>query len=221
MQDSPKDRSTDASRRLQRAIVELERDAVPGLVGARIAAGDDPLAILEDCRDAMASVGARFQAGEYYLSELLISAELFKQATALLEPHLAAARPGTPRARIVLATMRGDIHDLGKNILATLLRAQRFEVHDLGVDVAPEALVAKVRELQPEFVGFSSLITSSFESTRRAIADLGESGLRRGRRILLGGGVTSPQLCEYLGADFQTLDAMAGVDYCLDAMRGA
>jgi methylmalonyl-CoA mutase cobalamin-binding domain/chain len=198
------------------AIVELDRDAVAGLVRAGLAAGEDPLEILAVCRQAMAEVGERFRQGDYYLSELLISAELFKQAAALLEPALAQGSGREPVARVVLATMRGDIHDLGKNIFATLLRAQAFEVHDLGVDVAPERLVAAVEEVQPTFVGFSSLITSSFESTRDAIARLEQKGLRTGRQILLGGGVTTPELKDYLRADFQTHDAVAGVAYCVD-----
>jgi methylmalonyl-CoA mutase cobalamin-binding domain/chain len=198
------------------AIVELGADAVPAIVARRLEAGDDPLEILEDCRRGMTLVGERFQEGEYFLSELIISAELFKQATALLDPHLAKVRGSESSGKVVLATMKGDIHDLGKNILTTLLRVHSFEVHDLGVDVDPSELVEKVREVEPNFVGFSSLITSSFASTKEAIEMLERAGLRDGLKIMLGGGVTTSELKDHLGADFQTLDATAGVAYCLE-----
>ncbi len=202
------------------AILELERDAIPGIVSKRLEAGESSLHILEDCRLGMKQVGERFQEGDYYLAELMIAAELFKGAVAQLEPHLTAVRSQGCAGKIVLATMRGDIHDLGKNLLVTLLRVQAFEVHDLGVNVEPEELVKKVREVEPDFIGFSSLVTSSFESTKQAIEMIEAAGLRGPRmKILVGGGVTSPELRNYLGADFQTVDAATGVDYCL-AMIG-
>ena len=203
---------------LTRAILELDRDAVPVLVREKLATGQDPSDILEECRKGMTIVGERFAQGEYFLSELIISAELFKQAVAELEPHLPSISEQTSKGKIVLATMRGDIHDLGKNLLVTLLRARGFEVHDLGVNVEPEKLVATVREIEPDIVGFSSLITASFESTKRAIDELDEMGLRGKLKLMIGGGVTTPQLRDHLGADFQTLDATAGVGYCLEAI---
>jgi len=202
------------------AIVELDADAVPAIVTRRLEAGEDALEILEDCRRGMIVVGERFREGEYFLSELIISAELFKKAVALLDPELAKARSSEITGKVVLATMKGDIHDLGKNILTTLLRVHAFEVHDLGVDVEPREVIEKVREVEPDFVGFSSLITSSYASTKQAVEMLEAEGLRDGLQILLGGGVTTADLKEYVGADFQTLDAAAGVAFCLEQMAG-
>ncbi len=202
------------------AIVELDADAVPAIVTRRLEAGEDALEILEDCRRGMIVVGERFREGEYFLSELIISAELFKQAVALLDPELAKARSSEVSGKVVLATMKGDIHDLGKNILTTLLRVHAFEVHDLGVDVEPREVIEKVREVEPDFVGFSSLITSSYASTKQAVELLEAEGLRDGLQILLGGGVTTADLKEYVGADFQTLDAAAGVEFCLEQTAG-
>jgi methanogenic corrinoid protein MtbC1 len=104
---------------------------------------------------------------------------------------------------------------LGKNIVATLLRAQGFEVYDLGVDVAPALVMAKVREIRPQFVGFSVLMTTAFPSMKEAAERLEESGLRSQIKLMVGGGVTTPMVKEYIGADFQTVDAMEGVTYCL------
>jgi len=204
---------------LANAIVELDRDAVGGLVREMLEAGRASTDILDECRKGMTIVGERFQEGEYFLAELIISAELFKQAVTVLEPHLPSVSEETSKGTVVLATMRGDIHDLGKNLLTTLLCAHGFEVHDLGVNVEPATFVAAVQAIEPDIVGFSSLITTSFESTKRAIEELGELGVRGNLKVMVGGGVTTPEYGDYVGADFQTLDATAGVVYCLEAVR--
>jgi len=200
---------------LRDAVVGLQRDKAVGLVERSIAAREDPLAILEECRQGMSLVGERFQAGEYFLAELLLAAEIFKTAVALLEPHLKEARSSEPAGRVVLATMQGDIHDLGKNIFATLLRAHAFEVHDLGVNVAPLLLVEKVKELQPHFVGLSALLTTAFASMKQVAEMLRDAGLRDELKLLIGGGVTNAALKEHVGADFQSTDAVEGVAYCV------
>lgn len=205
---------------LAMAVVELRRDEALDLVKRRTESGEDPLGILAECQEGMAIVGDRFQKGEYFLAELILSGEIFKEAMACLDPYLAKSRPPKPVGKVVLATMQGDIHDLGKNILGVLLKAQGFEVHDLGVDVAPAKIVDAVREVQPDFVGFSALITTAFPSMKEAAEMLAEAGLRRGVKLMVGGGVTSPMVKDYIGADFQTLDAAEGVAYCLQTRGG-
>jgi 5-methyltetrahydrofolate--homocysteine methyltransferase len=209
------------SGELSTAILELDGKRVEPMVRSRLEQGEDPLRILDECREGMSLVGDRFRGGEYFLSELLLSAELFKEVTAILEPHLSAARGPEPLGVVLLATMQGDIHDLGKNIVATLLRVQGFQVHDLGVDVTPEQLVESAREVQPDVVGFSALITTAFESMKRASEMLVEAGLRDRIKLVIGGGVTSPALGDYLGADFQTGEATEGVAYCLKVIEGS
>jgi methylmalonyl-CoA mutase cobalamin-binding domain/chain len=208
------------SGELSKALVELRRDEAVEIVRRRIDVGEDPLYILDECRQGMTIVGERFQKGDYFLAELMLSAEIFKAATAILEPCLAGVRPSKPQGSVVLATMKGDIHDLGKNILAIMLKAQGFEVHDLGVDVAPGLVVEKVRETAPDFVGFSALITTSFDSMKQAAEMLHEAGLRERFKLMIGGGVTTYVVKEHVGADFQTTDATEGVAYCLDVVRG-
>jgi methylmalonyl-CoA mutase cobalamin-binding domain/chain len=203
------------SQELAMAIVELNRGKAMELVKSRAEKGEDPLSILAECREGMTIVGDRFQTGDYYLAELILSGEIFKAAIAFLEPYLAKVRPPKPLGKVVLATVRGDIHDLGKNILSVLLRAQGFEVHDLGVDVAPVKIVETVKEIQPDFVGFSALITTSFPAMKEVAQMLVEAGLREKVKLMVGGGVTTPALMDYVGADFQTIDATEGVLYCL------
>lgn len=205
---------------LAAAIVELRREEVLAAVSGRAAKGEDPLQILEECRRGMTTVGERFQKGDYFLAELMLSAEIFKEAMTVLRPHLAKSRPTKPLAKIVIATLKGDIHNLGKDIMATLLEAHGFEVHDLGVDVPPSLVLAKVREIKPQFVGFSALITTAFPNMREAAEMMREAGLRQDIKLMIGGGVTTATTKEYVGADFQTTDAMAGVAYCLSEMEG-
>lgn len=208
------------SEELSTALVELRRDEAVEIVRSKIDGGEDPLQILEECRRGMTIVGDRFQKGEYFLAELMLSGEIFKGSMAILEPYLAKAGPSKPLGKVLLATLRGDIHDLGKNIVAIMLKAQGFEVHDLGVDVAPGLVVEKVRETAPDFVGFSALITTSFDSMKQAAEMLHEAGLREQFKLMIGGGVTTSVVRDYVGADFQTTDATEGVAYCIDVMRG-
>ncbi len=203
------------SDELAMALVELKRDDVLETVKEKAERGDDPLGLLEECRRGMTIVGDRFQSGEFYLAEMMLAAEIFKGVVSILNPHMEKVRPPKPLGKVVLATLKGDIHDLGKDIVATLLRARGFEVHDLGVDVLPAVVLAKVKEVNPEFVGFSALITSTFASMKEASELLVESGLRGKLKLMVGGGVTTPTVKEHIGADFQTLDAMEGVSYCL------
>ncbi len=203
------------SEELSLALVALKRDEVVELVKTRAASGEDPFAILGECRHGMNAVGERFQAGDYYLAELLLSAEIFKAAVAILDPYLVKAGPREALGTVVLATMRGDIHDLGKNIVATLLRAYGFDVHDLGVNVAPALLVEKVKQIRPDFVGLSVLLTTAFGSMKEAVELLVQAGIRNQLTLLIGGGVTTPAVKEYVGADFQTTDATEGVAYCV------
>ncbi len=204
---------------LSAAIADLKREEAVKIVGLELATGTDPTRLLEACRQGMQEVGGRFEAGRYYLAELILAAEIFKAAAERIAPHLARTAQANCRGRVVLATMRGDIHDLGKNIFATLLKAQGFEVRDLGVNVPPQALAEAVERDRPQFVGMSVLITTAFPAMREAVDLLAGRGLRESLRVLIGGGVTTPELAEWLGADFQTRDASAGVAYCLAESR--
>ena len=208
------------SEELAMAIVELERDKALHLVKSRSDKGESPLQILEECRRGMTIVGERFQKGDYFLAELILSAEIFKGAVEILDPYLTATDPQESRGKMVLATLRGDIHDLGKNLFAALVKAQGIEVHDLGVDVAPALVVEKVKEVKPDFVGFSALITSVFDAMKEAAEMLEEAGLRNQFKLMVGGGIASAMVKDYINADFYTTDAMEGVEYCMKSIGG-
>jgi 5-methyltetrahydrofolate--homocysteine methyltransferase len=202
------------------AIVELERDRALSLAESRSKRGESPLQILEECRHGMSIIGERYQKGEYFLAELMLSADILREVTAILEPQLAKVRPPKPAGKIVLATLKGDIHDLGKNLFGSLVKTRGFEVYDLGVDVAPARVVEKVKEVKPNFLGFSALITTAFTCMKEATEMLDEAGLRSQFKVMVGGGVTTPTVRDYVGADFQTTDAMEGLAYCLKMTGG-
>ena len=202
------------------ALVDFRKEEVIEAVKSRAERGESPVQILAECRRGMTIVGERFQTGEYFLAELMLSGEIFKGAMAILEPYLAKTNPSKPLGKVVLATLKGDIHDLGKDIVAIMLKAQGFEVHNLGVDVSPNIVIDKVKETTPDFVGFSALITTAFDSMKQTAIMLQEAGLREQFKLMVGGGVTTPAVKEYVGADFQTTDATEGVAYCIEVMKG-
>ena len=204
---------------LSTGFIELKRDEVIETVTARIDRGESALDLLEDARHAMTMVGDKYQAGDFFLAEMMLAAEIFKGVAALLKPALDAARPPEPMGTVVLATPKGDIHDLGKNIFATMLEGQGFRVYDLGVDVDPSLVVEKVKEVKPDFVGYSALITTAFDSMKKTTEMIEQEKLRDTIKLMVGGGVTTDTVKDYISADFQSNDAIAGVNYCLKIME--
>lgn len=188
------------SGKLYEALVDLQIDATVAETKAAMAAGRDALDVLEEGRRALTTVGERFDRGEYFLSELTVAAEAFRQVSKLLEPSLAAAQQRTI-GTVVIGTVKGDIHDLGKNIVATMLRASGFLVHDLGVDVAPGAFVAKVRETDADIVALSALLTVAFDSMRATTTALQESTLPKRPSVMIGGGPVDEMVRRHVGAD--------------------
>ncbi|MEL7566955.1 MAG: cobalamin-dependent protein [Dehalobacterium sp.] len=203
------------SRNLIKGIVNLAGDQVLAEVRSRAEAGEDPVKILEECRKGMNIVGEQFNKEEIALAELILSGEIFKKAFVFLEPYLSRMNINHTMDKVVVATLQGDIHDLGKSIFVTLLKARGFEVYDLGVDVDPKILVQNVKEIRPRFVGFSALITPVLKVMKKTVEMLADEGLRDDIKVLIGGGVTIPQNMEFIGADFQTVNAMEGVNYCI------
>jgi dimethylamine corrinoid protein len=202
---------------LREAFAALNFERAERLVDKQIGEGADPFEILEGCREGMEDVGSKFDDGEYYLGELILAAEAFKRAAQVIEPHLAvSAAQGESAGTVVLATPAGDVHDLGKNILATLLRASGFEVCDLGTDVPSDNVLAAVEERAPGFLGLSMLMTTGIGPLKDVLRRLDDRGSRSSMKVMIGGGVTSEWLRTAVGADFQTTSALDGVEFCKD-----
>jgi len=202
------------------AIAELKEDEVNWLVREKIEAGVDPLALVDECREGMRLVGERHRTGDYFLGELIMSGEIFKNAMGLIEPLLKADRPVRPLARMVVGTAKGDIHNIGKDIVAMLLKAAGFEVYDAGIDVPPEVFVQKVRETESTILGISGLLTTSFESMKLTVQALEAAGLRNSVKVIVGGGIVNEMVQKYVGADAFADDAPEGIEICKSFAQG-
>ena len=198
---------------LPQALASFDEDFVMAEVKSRLAVNESPLLLVNELQQGMSLVGERFSSGEYFLSELLMSADLFSRVMERLEPELQGQAVETIGS-IVIGTPKGDIHDMGKNIFSTVARGAGFEVYDLGVDVPPERFVAAVEEYKPQILGFSALITTAFDMMKNIVDTLVEKDLRKDLKIIIGGGVTTGTVEKYVGADAQTIDAIEGLSFC-------
>ena len=192
-------------------LADLKEDEVISQVKQLLSDNESADEIFKELQKGMGIVGERFQKGEYYLSELIMSADILKSAIRDLEDKLGSSsdeKLGT----IVLGTVLGDIHDIGKDIVALIFRSNGFEVIDLGVDVPIERFVEAVRMHKPEMVGLSCLLTTSFDNMKATIVALEEAGLRDKVKILIGGGPVDQNTCDYVGADALCKDVQAGLE---------
>ncbi|MEW6401195.1 MAG: cobalamin-dependent protein [Chloroflexota bacterium] len=203
-------------RSLTQLLADLEEEAVLQVARKRIADGDDLMQILEECNAGMQIVGKRYEQGEYYIAGLIMSGEIFREVVEMIQPLLVEHTDKESSGRILVGTVSGDIHDIGKNMLGMLLTCYGFSVIDLGVDVPPAEFAAKSIELKPDIVGLSGLITASFEMMKETVsvlrAEAGKCNLSF--PIVIGGGMIDEQVCHYVGADYWSKDAMAGVRLC-------
>jgi methanogenic corrinoid protein MtbC1 len=202
----------DRNAALIAAISDLQEETALALVRQGLAAGDNPLLIIEACQEGMRQVGLRYERHEYYLAGLIMAGEIFSQVMELLRPVVERQVSGRASGCILLGTVKGDIHDLGKNIVNMLLSCHHFAVHDLGVDVSPTTFVEQADELQPDVVGLSGLLTSAYDAMRETVGLLRAQGYAG--PIIIGGGQISQEVCQYVGADYWTTDGVVGVELC-------
>ena len=201
-------------KRIKEIFLRMKRPETIELVKEALRSGTDPFDILAECREAMEEVGKHFETGKFFLSELIYSAEVFKAVTAILEPHLMSGRTEKSKGEIVFGTPQGDIHDLGKNIVVTMMRSQGFTVHDLGVDVPPQSFIEKLLVTDAPILALSALLTPAFASMSDIISLLKEKGLRDKTFVIIGGGVTNEFARKEIGADAQTLDPVEAIRLC-------
>lgn len=203
---------------LAQLVADLQEEKVLNEVKARLEAGDDPLAIIEECRQGMQLVGERFEQKEYFVSDLVMSAAIFSQVTELIGPHLKKeATDG--KGKVVIGTVKGDIHDIGKNIVIAMLQCHGYEVIDLGVDVSPQKFVEAVKESGARVVGMSALLSAVFPSIKETVDAFVEAGLRDQVKIMIGGAPVDEKVREYAGADAVGKDAMAAVYLANEFLR--
>lgn len=198
------------------SVADLEELKVLDMVHRRLEEGNDPLSIVEDCQEGLRQVGIRYENQEYFLSGLIMAGEIFREVMELVQPVIEEQLTGNETGTILLGTVQGDIHDIGKNNLNMLLTCYGFTVHDLGVDVAPAEFLQQAVQLKPDIVGLSGLLTNSYEAMRETIELLRRSSDRAlsSTSIIIGGNQLNEQVCEYVGADYWVNDAMTGVRLC-------
>lgn len=204
---------------LTSALVEMREADVLAAVSAATDAGTSPAEIIAALQAGMKTIGDKYEAGEFFLSELIMSAEIFKRALEELGLDKSAADTGT-RGTVVLGTVHTDIHDIGKNIVASVLGANGFKVVDLGVDVPARAFVEAAQENGAAVIGLSCLLTTAFPAMQETIAEFAAAGLRDGVSIIIGGGPVTADLAEQLGADGAGISAQEAVTLAAAAVEG-
>lgn len=197
---------------LASALAGLEEGRFHELLERCLTEEIPPLTIIEAMSAGMEEVGRLYKEGQYFLAELVFSGEMFKGAMHRVKPLLSDTEKDRKSGRIVMGTVKDDIHDLGKNIVITMLECSGFEVIDLGVDVPSETFVEAIRTNEPDLVGMSILLTTAFGSMEKTIADIGRAGLRERVRIMIGGAVTNERIREQMRADFHGQDASVAVE---------
>jgi len=200
--------------KLRDAIVNLDIEGVQKAckeaIDARIPAYK---AVTHGMAKGMEIVGEKYENGEYFLAELIMAGETMKEGMKVLEPHLKGGEVKKV-GKVVIGTVKGDLHDIGKNIVVTLLNAAGFEVVDLGVDVSPEKFVEAVKQNNPDIVGISALLTTTMTEMGNVIKALKEAGLRDRVKIIIGGAPITLEYAEKIGADAAARDAVEGVNIC-------
>jgi 5-methyltetrahydrofolate--homocysteine methyltransferase len=193
------------------ALVEMQEKEALQAARQLLEVGTNPIRILNACSAAMETVGKRFETGEYFLPNLIMAGEMMKQISTMLKPLLKQEKADEDRGRVLIGTVKGDIHDIGKNIVTFLLEANGFEVLDIGVDQTPQKFVEAIGAFRPQVVGMSGLLTVAFESMKKTIQAIELAGLRDTVRIMVGGAQVSEQVKVYTTADAFGPDAVAGL----------
>jgi methanogenic corrinoid protein MtbC1 len=198
--------------KLINAIADMNEDEAMNLVQAMLDAGEDPQVILDAASQAMVIVGDRFNAQEYFLPELIIAGDMMKAIGEMVKPRLRLQAVETKTlGTVLIGTVAGDIHDIGKDVVSFMLEVNSFKVYDLGVDVPAATFVTKIKELKPDIVGLSGLLTLAFDEMKHTVEAINEAGLREQVKIMVGGAIMDESAARYIGADAYGPDALSAV----------
>jgi len=207
---------------LVEAMANMKEKEALQIVDDLLAKGEDPQKILDLSSEAMGVVGERYQEGTYFLPELIMSGEMLRKIGEILKPKLAAKTDQTKKlGTVVLGTVRGDIHDIGKDIVGFMLEVNGFEVHDLGIDQPEENFVNAVREYKPQVLALSGFLSVAFDTMKSTIEQVEAAGLRDGLKVISGGGQMDDTVRKYTGADAYGDDAMAAVAFAKETVGAA
>ncbi|MDD1750955.1 MAG: cobalamin-dependent protein [Methanothrix sp.] len=195
-------------------VADLKEKEALAFVKEKINQGVDPLSILDDTRKAMEMVGKRFESGDYFLPDLIMAGAIIGEISKIMKPHIQKERTEAKKGKVIIGTVAGDIHDIGKDIVVFMLDVNGYEVFDLGIDVPVDTFVSKIREVNPPVVGLSGLLTLAFDSMKKTVEAIEKAGLRQGVKIMIGGGQIDEEVRKYVKADAYGKDAVAAVTLC-------
>lgn len=205
---------------ISRAVIEGRVEEVERLTREALKAGKTAKEILDEgLVRGMDYVGIQFKKGDLFIPEVLLSARVMQASLSILKPEFAEGRVKM-RGKVVLGTVKGDLHDIGKNLVGMMLEGAGFEVYDLGIDVAPEAFIEAVKEKKPDIVGMSALLTTTMGMMQNTISGLVEAGIREEVKIMVGGAPVTEEFAQQIGADGYGNDAMAAVDLAREFVNG-
>ena len=199
------------SGELTKALADLEEKEAIKIAKEWLDSGKDPNMILDESRKGMETVGKRFAEGSYFLPELIYSGEILKSISEIVKPKLKQEVTTERKGKVIVGTVAGDIHDIGKDIVVFMLDINGYEVFDLGVDVPTEKFVEKIKETGAPVVALSGFLTLAFDSMKETVEAIKKAGLRDKVKIMIGGGQIDEEIQKYTGADAYGRDAMAGV----------
>ena len=211
------------ARRLVELVADMDEEAGLALAKEMLEGGTDPLLVLGLCREAMDLVGKRFEQGEYFLPELILAGEMLDQIGAMAKPFLNESpdKPSNKLGRVLIGTVQGDLHDIGKNIVTFMLDINGFEVKDIGIDVPVATFVEEIRAFKPKVVCLSGFLTLAFDTMKETVQAIEAAGLREGMMIQIGGGQIDETIRAYTGADGFGLNAVDAVNFSRKHILGA
>lgn len=201
---------------LTQAVGELDEGTIDNLLNEFVAtnpSGEEAQKVVNACQQGMAIVGDLYEKSEYFVGDLIFAGELLSKAINTLKPALGGVN-SRKIGSIVIATVQGDLHDIGKNIFGSMAEAAGFEVYDLGIDVTASAFVEKVKEVNAQIVGMSGVLTLAIDSMKNTVDELKEAGIRDSVKVIIGGNPVTEEACKLIGADAFTLNAAEGVKIC-------
>ena len=208
------------SQKLIDAIADMREDEALEVVREMVESGAQPMAILDDVKAAMDIVGQRFEEGIYFLPELMLAGEMLNEIIEVVKPGLSESAAEERLGKVVIGTVEGDIHDIGKDIVSFMLNVNGFEVLDLGVDVPAQKFTEAIRDFQPQVVGLSGFLTLAFDAMKETVEAIKEAGLRDNIKIMIGGGQIDEQVRQHTGADAYGKNAMMAVKLANDWIGG-
>lgn len=201
------------TKKLTKAITDFQEEEALKIAQDLLDKGTDPVEVMDACRKALDEIGHHFEEGVYFLPELMLAGEMMTQITEIIKPKLAEMPEAKRHGKVVIGTVEGDIHDIGKNIVSFMLDVNGFEVLDLGVDVSPKKFVDAIKDFKPQVVALSGFLTLAFDAMKDTVAAIESAGLRDKVKVMIGGGQINEEINEYAGADGYGKDAMAGVSF--------